>query len=205
MCMWGNPYYCGTDTKVCVGTVATTVSDEKTIKYEVGLNTEAGEQPEAGKHYPWIAEDFYNLPNLMDGMTLTVFGSQEGTVPNNWSTLLWEMKDGWTGRLDNYGWSFGSALFGGAAVEQNNKIEPAVDGDTDAFWAKFCEIARKCEWTLTFKLNGKILTVEAVLTGADAVYTQYYKFNVSSVPEAGLGVHLTGENVTITYKGYTVE
>lgn len=190
--------------KVNVGeVVAATVKDNKTVVYQPSLGDA---QPEEGKDYPFST--WYDLPNLTEGKTITATGHQKGNVSSNWFTLLWEMKDGYTGRLDNFGWTFGDTpLF--TETAKTNAVKPEITDDDDQatkFWAKYKEIAQDCDWSIAFTLEGQVVNVVIVLTKGDDTYTQNYTLTATrEIPAEGLGIHLCGEDVTITFNGYSVK
>lgn len=60
---------------------------------------------------PTAFETWYEVPvSIYYGSVFTVEGTQNGPIESNWLTVLWEIKEGFTGRLDNWGWTFGDGL-----------------------------------------------------------------------------------------------
>ena len=150
----------------------------------------------------------YDVPGtLTKGKSIIVYGTHTGDVSEAWFSLIWECKEGYTGRSDAYGWSFGDAKLGNAPVIKptmigNEGLEVAND------WAIFKEIARKDNawrlefmWTQEGKLN--ILLSYSSLAGEYAGYTYncLYLFDIAATTQTDWTFHIGGEkssNITIT-------
>ncbi|MDE5547775.1 MAG: hypothetical protein K2J30_02115, partial [Clostridia bacterium] len=118
---------------VCGGTLGTQTTPVENAKYE----------------NPTAFQTWYDVPvALKIGEKVTVSGTQKGEIAENWFTVLWEIKEGFTGRLDNYGWTFGdnfSADYGRVA----NTFNTEGDKDAELSWARFKDIAKDCSWTIS--------------------------------------------------------
>lgn len=150
----------------------------------------------------------YDVPGtLTKGKSMIIYGTHTGDVTEQWQSLIWECKEGYTGRSDAYGWSFGDAKLGNTPVITstligNEGLEVAND------WAIFKEIARKDNawrleftWTQEGKLN--VLLSYSSLAGKYAGYTYncLYTFDISRTTQTEWTFHIGGEkvsNITIT-------
>ena len=150
----------------------------------------------------------YDVPGtLTKGKSMIIYGTHTGDVTEQWQSLIWECKEGYTGRSDAYGWSFGDAKLGNTPVITptligNEGLEVAND------WAIFKEIARKDNawrleftWTQEGKLN--VLLSYSSLAGKYTGYTYncLYTFDISRTTQTEWTFHIGGEkvsNITIT-------
>lgn len=98
------------------------------------------------------------------GEAITVSGTQKGDVTENWLALLWEIKQGFTGRMDAYGWNFNNSDM---TYTASTHITDS-DGEARVFgWPTFKGIARDCNYTITFSwLSKDHLDVKVELTGS---------------------------------------
>lgn len=161
---------------------------------------------------------FYGDTQISKGTAVTFYGSQKGSVANNWNTMLFEFSDnvGWTSRWDVFGWSFtpevtnglvdaASAVYTGSIVDSNGDIH--VVNQEDAVWnALFVETLQDCEWTLrvNFSTDG-IVTSTLTVNGANGcTYTQVLTFSFSTDTPDYITIHFTGEAVDLLKIDYYV-
>ena len=157
---------------------------------------------------PTAFETWYEVPvSIYYGSVFTVEGTQNGPIKSNWLTVLWEIKEGFTGRLDNWGWTFGDGLTdftytnttGTIAVTDASGAEVATGEDA---WTYFPGIAAESEYSLTFDWTNRgqlVVTIE--LTATSGTYAGYTYTNVSlltvnaSYEANTMNLHLTAEQV----------
>ena len=157
---------------------------------------------------PTAFETWYEVPvSIYYGSVFTVEGTQNGPIESNWLTVLWEIKEGFTGRLDNWGWTFGDGLTdftytnttGTIAVTDASGAEVATGEDV---WTYFPGIAAESEYSLTFDWTNRgqlVVTIE--LTATSGTYAGYTYTNVSlltvnaSYEADTMNLHLTAEKV----------
>ena len=157
---------------------------------------------------PTAFETWYEVPvSIYYGSVFTVEGTQNGPIESNWLTVLWEIKEGFTGRLDNWGWTFGDGLTdftytnttGTIAVADASGAEVATGEDA---WTYFPGIAAESEYSLTFDWTNRgqlVVTIE--LTATSGTYAGYTYTNVSlltvnaSYEANTMNLHLTAEQV----------
>lgn len=157
---------------------------------------------------PTAFETWYEVPvSIYYGSVFTVEGTQNGPIESNWLTVLWEIKEGFTGRLDNWGWTFGDGLTdftytnttGTIAVTDASGAEVATGEDV---WTYFPGIAAESEYSLTFDWTNRgqlVVTIE--LTATSGTYAGYTYTNVSlltvnaSYEADTMNLHLTAEQV----------
>ena len=157
---------------------------------------------------PTAFETWYEVPvSIYYGSVFTVEGTQNGPIKSNWFTVLWEIKEGFTGRLDNWGWTFGDGLTdftytnttGTIAVTDASGAEVATG---EGAWTYFPGIAAESEYSLTFDWTNRgqlVVTIE--LTATSGTYAGYTYTNVSlltvnaSYEANTMNLHLTAEQV----------
>ena len=157
---------------------------------------------------PTAFETWYEVPvSIYYGSVFTVEGTQNGPIESNWLTVLWEIKEGFTGRLDNWGWTFGDGLTdftytnttGTIAVTDASGAEVATG---EGAWTYFPGIAAESEYSLTFDWTNRgqlVVTIE--LTATSGTYAGYTYTNVSlltvnaSYEANTMNLHLTAEQV----------
>ena len=157
---------------------------------------------------PTAFETWYEVPvSIYYGSVFTVEGTQNGPIKSNWLTVLWEIKEGFTGRLDNWGWTFGDGLTdftytnttGTIAVTDASGAEVATG---EGAWTYFPGIAAESEYSLTFDWTNRgqlVVTIE--LTATSGTYAGYTYTNVSlltvnaSYEADTMNLHLTAEQV----------
>ncbi len=153
--------------------------------------------------------NLHELTKLTKGHKLIVIGTQSGALAENWDALLWEFAEGWTGRADNFGWTFNESNFAHwksdehpNGTSESTKLEiKNAEGTVVSFdWAMYCAIAKDCTWRLEIDWTGDDILVTVSLTansGEYAGYTFTYgaKLDVlSAITE--INVHVGAEDVT---------
>lgn len=169
---------------------------------------------------------WYDLPvSLAFGQVISIKGSQAGANPTlmdgesiiNWHTVLWQTNNGkFSGRLDNFGWTFGSTESPSAVtVGSGNTVAlKNASGEVQEFdWEKVHYLMQNSDFTFTYDwtTEGVLkLTIEVTATSGDYegwVYTNEYYMNVNadSLTNGVIDIHLTGENITsFTVDSYLV-
>ena len=169
---------------------------------------------------------WYDLPvSLAFGQVISIKGSQAGANPTlmdgesiiNWHTVLWQTNNGkFSGRLDNFGWTFGSTESPSAVtVGSGNTVAlKNASGEAQEFdWEKVHYLMQNSDFTFTYDwtTEGVLkLTIEVTATSGDYegwVYTNEYYMNVNadSLTNGVIDIHLTGENITsFTVDSYLV-
>lgn len=168
---------------------------------------------------PTAFQTFWESPVTLDyGNFLTIKGTQTGAGAQNWFTVLWEIKEGFTGRLDNFGWTFVPSGATASPFTYDNSTWTLgltdASGNAVAFdWAIYQAIVSEAgsNWTISFDWstrNDVVVTITA--TTSTGSYAGYTYTNVCYLPLAStytantLSVHLTAENVTsFTVTEYT--
>lgn len=170
------------------------------IRINLGeVTTYVGESFDA----PTVWVTWYEVPvGLTQGRTLTVSGTQTGPVSSNWLTVLWEIRQGFTGRLDAFGWTFDpkNEYAETSKLGLNySVVSTKVDGEaiTDATWATYVAIAQDCDYTLTFSwANSSAVTVTVLLENGEHTYECVYNLPIVDQTMKVVNVHLTAEGVT---------
>ena len=170
------------------------------IRINLGeVTTYVGESFDA----PTVWVTWYEVPvGLTQGRTLTVSGTQTGPVSSNWLTVLWEIRQGFTGRLDAFGWTFDpdNEYAETSKLGLNySVVSTKVDGEaiTDATWATYVAIAQDCDYTLTFSwANSSAVTVTVLLENGEHTYECVYNLPIVDQTMNVVNVHLTAEGVT---------
>lgn len=155
---------------------------------------------------PVAFNTWWDVPLALEfGETLTISGTQTGAGPANHETVLWEFKEGLTGRMDNFGWIFGAASLNFDTSVRAVEITD-VNGNAVKFdWATYLAIVSEdaSEWTFEFSWTeeGKvdIVITATTSTGEYAGYTYTNVWSIDIV-EAFTGtsfnLHLTAEGIT---------
>lgn len=147
---------------------------------------------------------------------LVVTGTQSTNAAENYHTVLWEFKEGFTGRLDAHGWTFTPSSLGDGYTTSQTQIqnnETVYTTEDESFWTYFKELVKDSNFTLTFEWNEQstiTVTVEAVAnsgTLSGATYTCVYTLPITNSGTTEFTLHLTAEQVnsfTVTnYSMYT--
>ena len=170
------------------------------IRINVGeVTTYAG----ASFDKPVVWNTWYDVPGgLTLGGTVVVKGTQKGTVESNWLTVLWEIKEGFTGRLDAFGWNFNPTVeeveIPSAFSATYTVVSTTVDGAAinDELWKTYVAIAQDCNYTFTFNwTNAKTVTATVVLENGEHTYECVYSMGVVDEDAAVFNIHLTAEGV----------
>lgn len=155
---------------------------------------------------PVAFNTWWDVPLALEfGETLTISGTQTGAGPANHETVLWEFKEGLTGRMDNWGWTFDPASLNFDTSVRAVEITD-VNGNAVKFdWATYLAIVSEdaSEWTFEFSWTeeGKvdIVITATTSTGEYAGYTYTNVWSIDIV-EAFTGtsfnLHLTAEGIT---------
>ena len=155
---------------------------------------------------PVAFNTWWDVPLALEfGETLTISGTQTGAGPANHETVLWEFKEGLTGRMDNWGWTFDPASLNFETSVRAVEITD-VNGNAVVFdWATYLAIVSEdaSEWTFEFSWTeeGKV-DIEITATTSTGEYAGYTYTNVWSIDivEAFTGtsfnLHLTAEGIT---------
>lgn len=158
---------------------------------------------------PVVWNTWYDVPaTLTQGRTLVVSGTQTSPMASIFHTVLWEFKQGFTGRLDAYGWSFTPgadsgevAAFSGtytvdAIMVDGTSYRPGVEEDSKVWQPLMTEIAKDCDYTLTFTwVNSSTVTVSVLLDNGVSTYQCDYTLTLVQEVDV-LTLHLTAEAVT---------
>ena len=157
---------------------------------------------------PWV---WYELPNdvtITRNSSFSVTGTTKSDMKEFYHSIYWEVKEGFTGRMDNYGWTFGQSSFGGytgvtSIVDADGK---AVDYD----WEVYRSIAKDATWSIEFRWGRQdTLTVIITMTAKSGTHTGYTYTDVLSVEVTNtalteMHVHLCNEGTkNYTIDGYT--
>ena len=143
------------------------------------------------------------------GTALTVSGTQSSNMAENWDNVGWEIKQGYSGRADNFGWTFGAASLGSVKTgwygvkDADGRMVPFAD------WAVMNKLCKDSTWNITFAwLRQDVMTVIIEIVGNSGQYAGYTYTNVvgliisdPSVQE--FTVHITGEDCSVTVNSYT--
>ena len=193
----GNPFWAD-DIRVAVGTISEVTQTTETVEVNQRFDS------------PTVWTTWYEVPvSFAYGQTLTVWGTQEGTVTENWFTTLWEIREGFTGRCDAYGWTFDpldtTTKFGTYSV-----VSTALNGQATTFgdneWAEYRDIAKMCEYTFTFSWSETdALTVIILLENEKSTYQCVYMLPIIDSTVTEFNVHLTAEDVAnFTVDSYSI-
>lgn len=141
------------------------------------------------------------------GQSLTISGAQTSAMAENYSTILYEFTEGFTGRADNYGWLFpnGSQFSGyeGTALtikDGNGKVQEYKTSDD--FWKTFKAIAKDSKWAVTATFdNLKTVSVTVVIRSVsgdykDYVYTCSYSIAIDDTSLTSLHMRITSDSAT---------
>ena len=151
---------------------------------------------------------------------VVVTGTQETNLTSKWLTVLWESHQGFTGRLDNYGWLFDTdqedgendmdTAFGAytstASVTTSDNTYYVETTEESEFWALYQQIAPECSFEITFEWStADALTVTVVLTSdSNGTYTCVYTLPIVDSSITEYTFHLTAEGVsTFTVTDYS--
>lgn len=163
---------------------------------------------------PVVFASWYEVPAaLSQGRTLTVWGSQEGKAEANFHSIVWEIRQGFTGRTDAYGWTFdpGNEYAATSQIGANYSVTSITyNGENytlGAVDANLIALASACDYTITFNwaTAGTVLVTVELDNGTNNFECTY------SLPVTGenvnvLNIHLTNEAAMeyFTVDGFTL-
>lgn len=190
----GNPYFAD-DLRVTVGEMKKTTETLVNETYE----------------NPTAFQTWYEVPEAISfGQTLTVWGTQNSAMAENFHTIDWEIRQGFTGRFDAYGWTFNpnneygtTTKFGTYSV-----ISKEVNGESvdTVGWDQYREIGKKANYTVTFAWETiDTLMVTVLLENGSDVYECIYALPIIDSTATEFNVHLTADAVNnFTVNGYSI-
>lgn len=190
----GNPYFAD-DLRVTVGEMKKTTETLVNETYE----------------NPTVFQTWYEVPEAISfGQTLTVWGTQNSAMAENFHTVDWEIRQGFTGRFDAYGWTFDpnneygtKTKFGAYSV-----ISKEVNGESvdTVGWDQYREIGKNANYTVTFAWETiDTLMVTVLLENGSDVYECIYALPIIDSTATEFNVHLTAEVVNnFTVNGYSI-
>lgn len=155
---------------------------------------------------------------LTQGHRIVVYGKQQSLMTVNWNTINWELTDGYTGRLDNWGWTFGTdnvfSQWAGAEVdpgESNNTLlqfrdkTNKVDTSFGTNWVPvYVAIAKDCLWRVeAYWKTADIINVKCTLTALSGEYEGYsfdiiYAIKLLDTTKTELGFRITADGTCPT-------
>ena len=193
ICLGGHIFMI-TDMTVTVGEVSTVV-DERVDK-------------------PVVWQDWVDIPvGLTQGRTLTVWGTQGGEPTATYHCVIWEVRQGWTGRVDVAGWKYDPLnefadkcqLGGDNAAYSNITLngEPyAFEANTDK---KFMEIASDCEYSIALTWEGATVLGHIELTSDTDVFSWDVSLPVIDATANIFNLHIGAEALEyFTVDGYSI-
>lgn len=190
----GNPYFAD-DLRVTVGEMKKTTETFVNETYE----------------NPTAFQTWYEVPEAISfGQTLTVWGTQNSAMAENFHTVDWEIRQGFTGRFDAFGWTFDpnneygtKTKFGAYSV-----ISKEVNGESvdTVGWDQYREIGKNANYTITFAWETiDTLMVTVLLENGSDVYECIYALPIIDSTATEFNVHLTAEAVNnFTVNGYSI-
>ena len=190
----GNPYFAD-DLRVTVGEMKKTTETLVNETYE----------------NPTVFQTWYEVPEAISfGQTLTVWGTQNSAMAENYHTVDWEIRQGFTGRFDAFGWTFDpnneygtKTKFGAYSV-----ISKEVNGESvdTVGWDQYREIGKNANYTITFAWETiDTLMVTVLLENGSDVYECIYALPIIDSTATEFNVHLTAEVVNnFTVNGYSI-
>ncbi len=136
---------------------------------------------------------------LTKGNQVIIYGTQTSAMNLNEGGVLWECKEGYTGRLDDFGWKFPQVdNFTGTKAGITLKVYDAkgnlAAGDV---WELFRDICKDSRWVIRIGcVSDYVLNVYIAVTansGDHAGYTYVDVYDVHiAVPQTKYTFHLTG-------------
>ncbi len=178
---------------------------------KVGVGT-AGEYDTTVASYdnPTAFQTWHDIPTALTlGTKITVEGSmkQKTDATNYYNTVLFEFKEGFTGRLDNWGWAFGGAAIGSGEPTAGAQGAPMyVDGVANAEpWTDYATIVKDCKFVMEFEWsNSAYVDATITLSNAEKTFTIAYRLVINDASVKAFNLHLTGDaiaNFTINSAG----
>ena len=131
-------------------------------------------------------------------------------MAENYHTVDWEIRQGFTGRFDAFGWTFDpnneygtKTKFGAYSV-----ISKEVNGESvdTVGWDQYREIGKNANYTITFAWETiDTLMVTVLLENGSDVYECIYALPIIDSTATEFNVHLTAEVVNnFTVNGYSI-
>ena len=192
--MTGNPYWAD-DIRVSVGEMSRTTTTTVNETYE----------------NPSAFETWFEVPESISfGQILTVWGTQNSAMAENFHTIDWEIRQGFTGRFDAYGWTFDPNNEYGTKTKFGiySVISKEVNGESvdTVGWDQYREIGKNANYTVTFAWETiDTLMVTVLLENGSDVYECIYALPIIDSTATGFNVHLTAEVVNnFTVNGYSI-
>ena len=151
---------------------------------------------------------------LTQGKTLTVWGCQEGKAEQNYQSMVWEIRQGFTGRTDAYGWTFDPANeYADVSKIGLNYSVTSITYDGEAYTldtvdANLIALASSCDYTISFSwASAKVVTVVVELDNGTHNFSCTYSLPVTDTTVSAFNIHLTNEAVMeyFTVDGYSVK
>ena len=190
----GNPYWVD-DLRLTVGEMKKTTETLVNETYE----------------NPTAFQTWYEVPEAISfGQTLTVWGTQNSAMAENFHTIDWEIRQGFTGRFDAYGWTFDPNNEYGTKTKFGiySVISKEVNGESvdTVGWDQYREIGKNANYTVTFAWETiDTLMVTVLLENGSDVYECIYALPIIDSTATGFNVHLTAEVVNnFTVNGYSI-
>ena len=163
---------------------------------------------------PVVFASWYEVPAaLSQGRTLTVWGSQEGKAEANFHSIVWEIRQGFTGRTDAYGWTFdpGNEYAATSQIGANYSVTSITyNGENytlGAVDANLIALASACDYTITFNwATAKTVLVTVELDNGTNNFECTYSLPVTGENVNVLNIHLTNEAAMeyFTVDGFTL-
>lgn len=163
---------------------------------------------------PVVFASWYEVPAaLSQGRTLTVWGSQEGKAEQNYHSIVWEIRQGFTGRTDAYGWTFdpGNEYAATSQIGANYSVTSITyNGENytlGAVDANLIALASACDYTITFNwATAKTVLVTVELDNGTNNFECTYSLPVTGENVNVLNIHLTNEAAMeyFTVDGFTL-
>ena len=163
---------------------------------------------------PVVWQDWVDIPvGLTQGRTLTVWGTQGGEPTATYHCVIWEVRQGWTGRVDVAGWKYDPLnefadkcqLGGDNAAYSNITLngEPyQFEANTDK---KFMEIASDCEYSIALTWEGATVLGHIELTSETDVFSWDVSLPVIDATANIFNLHIGAEALEyFTVDGYSI-
>ena len=163
---------------------------------------------------PVVFASWYEVPAaLSQGRTLTIWGSQEGKAEANFHSIVWEIRQGFTGRTDAFGWTFdpGNEYAATSQIGANYSVTSITyNGENytlGAVDANLIALASSCDYTITFNwATAKTVLVTVELDNGTNNFECTYSLPVTGENVNVLNIHLTNEAAMeyFTVDGFTL-
>ncbi len=160
--------------------------------------------------------DAYRSETLLTrGNRIVVYGKQTSPMTDAWNTINWELTDGYTGRLDNYGWSFGTGnVFSQWIAPADPVANPAGESISTLLQIKdpanqvvdiqdwvpvFKDIAKDCLWRVeAYWITADVVNVRCTITSLSGDHEGYsydiiYAIKLLDTTKTELGFRITAD------------